>query len=143
MDYIVNDWTNCHYNGNVEVSKTIESRNFSNEYIGNIISFTEDDFPAGYIVLSAKESEHPIIEFSFEGDCIYNYIEQRIEEKNQIALSDEKNISETTIYKCVVSEQGVLYTDFTNYSMKIKLDNKDYLFDQYQRIKTFNIKESA
>lgn len=74
VDYIAQDWIDTQFSGDAEVSDTIVLRSDnSGEVVGYIVSFTKQSVPAGYIVLSCEDGEHPIIEFALEGQSVYHY----------------------------------------------------------------------
>lgn len=82
VDYIAQDWIDTQFSGDAEVSDTIVLRSDnSGEVVGYIVSFTKQSVPAGYIVLSCEDGEHPIIEFALEGQSVYHYLEQQLNMK--------------------------------------------------------------
>lgn len=138
VEYIAQNWIDSHYSGDAKVSKIVSLYNTNNECIGQLVSFVKDDTPAGYIVLSHAERENPIIEYAFEGQSVYDYLENQFV-ANQANIVAERQKSSVTkmVSSYSIAEENVLYTDFINYSLKIKNGDETLLFNQNRQIQIF------
>lgn len=135
LDYIVEDWIDTQYQGNAEVSQVVILKNTSNQCVGHLVTFNKASKPAGYIVLSHQEEDYPIIEFAFDGESVYEYLEEQIETNRETLNRNLKQKSSTY----TIASQNVLYTDFINYSLKVQDDKDDVLlFDQNGQTTVFS-----
>lgn len=85
--------------------------------------------PAGYIVLSHKETENPIIEFAYEGQSIYEYLEEQVTGYND-TFSSPQPYSTNGEVSYSIAKKNILYTDFINYSITVKNGDDILLIDQ-------------
>lgn len=136
VDYIAQDWIDTQFSGDAEVSDTIVLRSDnSGEVVGYIVSFTKQSVPAGYIVLSCEDGEHPIIEFALEGQSVYHYLEQQLDVINSAASSGMvSSDSNEFLSSATTFEENVLYTDFIRYAIKISNGTQSALLDQFAQI---------
>lgn len=137
-DYIIQNWIDVQYSGNAEVSEIVSLYSNNDVFIGQLISFVNGNVPSGYIILSQMEDEHPIIEYSLEGQNVYDYLkEQFASYKANFAVERQKETVQP-IASFSIAEENVLYTDFINYSLKVKSNNQTFLFNQNKEIQEFN-----
>lgn len=129
VEYIAQNWIDSQLSGNAGVSEIVCLYNEYKQQIGHLVSFVQGDIPYGYIVLSAEETEHPIIEFSLSGENIYSYLKSEFEATQNTVSNPMSMFS--------IADENVLYTDFINYSLKIENNNQVLLFNQNSQIKTF------
>lgn len=139
VEHIIQNWIDSQYSGDAEVCEIVSLFNVNDEYIGQLVSFVKDNNPAGYIVLSHMESEHPIIEYAFEGQSVYSYlVEQFAADQANIMAECQMNSSVQVVSSYSIAEENVLYTDFINYSLKIRNEDEVLLFNQHKQTQTFN-----
>lgn len=132
VEYIAQNWIDSQFSGNAETSDTIVLRSeCTGDIVGYLISFTKQNSPAGYIVLSCEEQENPIIEFALEGQSVYHHLKQqydRIKNDTYSGLADGE-VNETFLSQATI-EENVLYTDFINYSININNNTQSVLLNQ-------------
>ena len=127
VDYIAQDWIDTQFSG--------DASDNSGEVVGYTVSFTKQSVPAGYIVLSCEDGEHPIIEFALEGQSVYHYLEQQLDVINSAASSGMvSSDSNEFLSSATTFEENVLYTDFIRYAIKISNGTQSALPDQFAQI---------
>lgn len=129
LEYIVQNWIDTQFQGDAEVSRIVTLKDTSDLCIGHLVSFEKDSLPAGYIVLSHKEIDNPIIEFAYEGQSIYEYLEEQVTGYNDTFDSPQPYSTNGEV-SYSIAEENILYTDFINYSLNVKNGDDILLIDQ-------------
>lgn len=138
LEYISQNWIESQLGNHAQVSRIVYLYNVQNQLIGHLVSFQKKDKPAGYIVLSIKEKEHPIVEFSLDGENVYSYLENEFKKsKNSFNSTRQSSGESASLSAFSIAEENVLYTNFIDYALKIKDNHTSLLYNQKKQIVSY------